>query len=261
MENILNQGKLHTFIAPTGYEYTIREQNGGDDDVISNASEARNLTNLSRFIAGIVVKTDSTSTGKLTVEQAHTMPALDKYCILIQSRIHSLGNIVEFSHDWEMEFGGICNYEQDLKEYLLSSYSDEGVSSEEAIRKPNAIPFYPMGKNNKNISIRVDSGKELVFDLMNTEGEAMVLNLPLDKQTKNKDLEARNIRLVEGDKDVKITNWSFFTASEMREIRKKVLSIDPVFRGLLTIENPIHPGMKKDLSIMGITDFFFPGEI
>ena len=56
-----------TFTAPSGYEYTIREQNGADDDILSNPSEASTLINISRFIAGIVIDTNYTANRKLTV--------------------------------------------------------------------------------------------------------------------------------------------------------------------------------------------------
>ena len=89
-----------TFTAPSGYEYTIREQNGADDDILSNPSEASTLINISRFIAGIVIDTNSTTNRKLTVEQAHMMPSLDRYAILIKSRILSNGEDLEFEYDW-----------------------------------------------------------------------------------------------------------------------------------------------------------------
>lgn len=80
-----------TFTAPSGYEYTIREQNGADDDILSNPSEASTLINISRFIAGIVIDTNSTANRKLTVEQAHMMPSLDRYAILINPGFYLMG--------------------------------------------------------------------------------------------------------------------------------------------------------------------------
>lgn len=59
MDNFLEGRKLE-FTVPSGYKYTIREQNGADDDILSNPVEAATLKNISRFIAAIVINTDYT---------------------------------------------------------------------------------------------------------------------------------------------------------------------------------------------------------
>ena len=56
-----------TFVAPSLNEYTIREQNGADEDILTNPVDIANLMNLSKFIAAIVVKTTATPSGKLTI--------------------------------------------------------------------------------------------------------------------------------------------------------------------------------------------------
>lgn len=118
MENaFLNARKLE-FTVPSGYKYVIREQNGADDDILSNPVEARTLRNISRFIAAIVVSTDYTSNGRLTVDDAHQLPVLDKYCIMFNSRMFSMGETVEFEHDWG-DGGGAILYSQELQEFLL----------------------------------------------------------------------------------------------------------------------------------------------
>ena len=45
------------FIGPSGYKYQIREQNGADEDILSNLSDMKTLMNLTKFIAAIVVTT------------------------------------------------------------------------------------------------------------------------------------------------------------------------------------------------------------
>lgn len=257
MEQEINSYLLE-FTAPSGFKYTIREQNGEDDDILSNPVEAQSLLNISRFVSGIVVSTDRTSNGKLTVEQAHGLPALDKYCILFNSRIHSLGNEIEFQHDWGKENGGIVNYSQDLNEFLFD-YSKE-PTEEELLTKPNAIPYYPEGKLSTDIPIKLSTGKELKFDLLNAVGEAYVLNLPLEKRTKNQEYVARNLCLNVDGKWDKVTSFRMFSVREMLEIKKHILSIDPIFTGTTTIENPSN-SMVEEISIVAIKDFFYPGEI
>ena len=51
-----------------------------------------------------------------------------------------------------------------------------------------------------------------------------------------------------------------FSVREMLEIKKHILSIDPVFTGTTTIENPSN-SMVEEISIVAIKDFFYPGEI
>lgn len=251
-------GYTLTFTAPSGHEYTIREQNGADDDVISNPSEAASLINISRFIAGIVVKTNYTENGKLTVEQAHNMPSLDRYAILISSRILSNGQELEFEFDWGPDRGGKTQYCQDLSEYLFD-YSKE-VDESMLMSKPNAIRPYPLKDKSKDIEIKLSSGKEVKFDLLTGASESYLVNLPLEQRTQNKSLIARNICLLVDGKWEKISSFHLFSTKDMREIRGNVRVIDPEFSGICTISNPFD-GMSSDINIMAIKDFFYPGEI
>lgn len=251
-------GQTKTFITPSGYEFTIREQHGGDDDVLTSVSDARTLKNLSKFLAGLIIDTDMTDNRSITFEQVHKMPALDKYAILLQSRIHSMGNIVNFTHDWGSDLGEI-EYEQDIEEYLLD-YAQFPPTEEILNEKPDAIPYYPLRKESTNIMVTLSTGKEITFDLMNAEGEAFIINLPLDRQSKNKELEARNLKLKVDGRFERVTKWSFFTMKEMMEIRKQVAAIDPTFKGNLTIHHPGYPDLTAVLNIVGIPSFFYPGE-
>ena len=131
---------------------------------------------------------------------------------------------------------------------------------EELLTKPNAIPYYPEGKLSTDIPIKLSTGKELKFDLLNAVGEAYVLNLPLEKRTKNQEYVARNLCLNVDGKWDKVTSFRMFSVREMLEIKKHILSIDPVFTGTTTIENPSN-SMVEEISIVAIKDFFYPGEI
>ena len=44
------------FTGPSGFEYEIREQNGADEDILSNLSDMKTLMNLTKFIAAIVIR-------------------------------------------------------------------------------------------------------------------------------------------------------------------------------------------------------------
>ena len=234
-----------TFTAPSGYEYTIREQNGADDDILSNPSEASTLINISRFIAGIV-------------EQAHMMPSLDRYAILIKSRILSNGEDLEFEYDWGPDGGGKSTYCQPLDEYLFD-YSKE-IDDDTLASKPNAIKPYPLKDKTKDIAFSLSSGKEVKFDLLTGASESYLVNLPLEQRTQNKALVARNLCLLVDGKWEKVSSFHLFSMKDMREIRTNVKAIDPEFSGICTLMNP-HNGMSADINIMAIKDFFYPGEI
>lgn len=251
--------RTFTFMTPSGYEVTIREQNGEDDDILSNPVEAQSMMNLSRFIANIIISCNYNERGKLTPKEAHELPALDRYCILFNSRKFSLGETVDFTYDWGAENGGKQDYTQELDEFLFD-YS-RVPTEEEVMAKPNAIPFYPMGNQFKDITFETSTGKKLKFDLLNARAEAYILELPMDQRTKNKELVARNLMLEVDGKWDKVTNFRMFSVKEMREIRNEVIGNDPVFMGLTTIENPKVPGQSTEISIVALKDFFYPGEM
>lgn len=245
------------FVTPSGHNVVIREQNGADDDILSNPVEAANLTNLSRFIASIVVKANYCENGKLTVDQAHSLPVLDRYAILFNSRIFSIGEVLDFDFDWK-EKGGKASYEQDLREFLFDYSHDP--TEEELEAKPNAIPFYPAGGKLVDFEITTRSGKSLLFDLLTAKGESWAANLPLDKQTRNVGLMARNLRLKVGDKYEAISNFQMFSVRDMIDIRTVVNTYDPTFMGTTEIENPV-THEKTEISVVAMKDFFYPGEI
>ena len=256
METTPTSVPLFSFIAPSGSSYTIREQNGNDDDIISNAVEAENLMNISRFIAAIVESTDIMGTPrKLTAQEAHNLPSLDRYCILMQSRIFSYGSELEFTEEWgdkqEVE------YTQDLHTYLFDYGEDpteEGLNE-----KPFAIPYYPNGKKVKDLTFATRSGKDLKLDLMNGAGEAFVVNLPLEKQTKNSTILARNLQLMVDGKWETVQNFSLFSTKDMSDIRKFINENDPVFEGFTELVNPLTKQVKRRY-LLTINSFFYPGE-
>ena len=249
-----------TFMTPSGHQVTIREQNGEDDDILSNPVEAASMMNLSRFISSIIVECNYFEGKKtITPQEAQILPALDRYCILFQSRKFSLGEVVEFVYDWGQDNGGKVEYSQEIDEFLFN-YSS--LPTEDEVKtKPNAIPFYPQGGQFKDLEFTTTYGNRFRFDLMNAKGEAYILELPLDQRTKNKELVARNLRMLVDDKWDRVTNFRMFSVKEMREIRAEIFGNDPVFYGITEIENPNVPGQKAEISIVALKDFFYPGEM
>jgi len=256
METTQPQTRTFEFIAPSGHSYTIREQNGEDDDILSNPVRAKTLQNLSDFASGLIV-TNTRNSGRLTSDEIQELPALDRYVILFNSRVFSIGKDVDFEFDWGKENGGIAQYEVDLNDFLFD-YSS--VPTEEVLNsKPNAVPFYPAPEKEKGIEINLTSGKVVSFDLLSGTGETYMVSLPI--KTKNSELKARNLKLsVQGKFEV-VENFRLFSVKDMMEIRAKVNEYDPIFAGQTDIENPHKSDQKTIINVVAIPGFFYPGEI
>lgn len=243
------------FYVPSGYQYEIREQNGEDEEILSNPKDMRDLMNFTKFIQAIVVKTNFTSNGRLTIQDALNIPVNDRYCILFQSRIFSLGDTVEFSYDWD---NGKVDYEQEVSDLLFDDYSEEKRSSlteEDLNAKPDAIPYYPEGKK-FDFEYTLESGKRIRFHLLDGNGERRLITLPKEKQTRNSPLLCRDLELYVDGKWEKVQNFSIFTVRETHEIRKRVMEVDPTFEGAVDIENP-ETGEKTRFPIITAPGFFF----
>lgn len=250
------------FVGPSGYTYEIREENGADEEVISNQAAAKDFMNITNYIAGIVVNTDFTTSGKLSPQEALDLPLLDRYVILIQSRMFSLGKEVEFSYTWPGD-STPTYYTQDISELIFSNYK-EPISEVEKASKPFAIPRYDMAEEFKSISYKgyeltLDSGKRVKFDISTGRTERYTLLLPESSQTRNSELKARNLQvLVDGRWEV-VENFGYFTRKELSQIRSVLVNLDPLYMGLVEIENP-KTGEKLDYPIFTTPNFFFPTE-
>lgn len=246
------------FIGPSGYKYVIREENGADEEIISNQAAAKNFMNVTNFISAIVVSTDATDNGKLTPSEALELPLLDRYVILLKSRIFSLGDKVPFSFIWPGEQIPI-HYEQDLNELLLEDYSN--ATESEALEKPEAVPMYKDREllrkiNFKGYELNLSSGKKVKFDLATGVTEKYAAMLPEEQNTRNSELLARNLHVEISGKWEKVEQFSLFSVKELAEIRSSIHEIDPLYSGLVDIENP-KTGEKLKYPIFGAPRFFF----
>lgn len=249
--------KTLSFVAPSGYEYTIREENGEDEEILSNTADVRGLMNITKFIASIVTATNFTKSGKLTIQDALEVPMLDRQLILIKNRIFSLGKDVPFTYQWPNS--NKVAYEQDLNELIYDDYTVE-PSEEEVEVKEGALPLYPNRElltehHFKDIPIILSSGKELLFDILNGEAEKLSVKL-MDQSNRNTDFYLRNLRLKVDDKYIVVQNFKKFSIKEMAELRAYITELDPVWPGTTKIENP-STGETLDYPIMASPRFFF----
>lgn len=249
------------FIGPSGYNYTIREENGEDEEVLSNPHDAQNLMNITNFISRIVVSTDFTESKKLTPQDALNLPLRDRYAILIHSRIFSIGESLDFAYTWPLE-SEPTYYAQDLRELIFDDYTN--ISKEALDNKPEAIkPYQDLDLlhkiNFRDYEVTLSTGKEIKFNFMDGNAEAWSLSLPTDKQTKNAELLARGLKLkVNGNWDL-VQQFSLFSIKEMSEMRSIVHKLDPIWQGTVEIVNP-NTNEKTYYPVLGAPHFFFPTE-
>lgn len=258
-----------TLTAPSGHTYTIREQNGQDEEILTNSADVKNIMNITKFLQAIIVETSRKPEGKgLTVDEVLRLPVLDRYAIMFEARIFSLGKDMDFVYRWEMPDGTTedIEFEQDLTEFLLpyegilnSDYSEEAIENI-LQEKPNAIPVYPMRGQERDIIITLETGKKIKFDLLDGHAERYAVKLADNQSTRNAELIARNLHLeVEGNFE-RVQNFSLFTRKEMAEMRKAVRSIDPVFTGTTEL---VHPRTNEVVNypIIANPAFFFPEDM
>jgi len=261
------QLRKKAFTLPSGYSCEIREQNGEDEEILSNPASIKNFMNINEFIAEIVTHTDFTASGKLLVQEVMKLPLLDRAVILINSRIFSLGEELEFNYKWprpenskdQAEF----TYTQNLKDYIFDDYGVK-PDEEELKAKPDAVPYYLLDEDTNNPGkvkltdhkFTLSSGKEIMWDVATVESEQYLMKLGLDNISRNKDLIARNLRLnVEGNWE-KVQNFKLFSVRDMAEMRKEILASDPSFIGTTDIEDPITHN-KTQVSILTVPTFFY----
>lgn len=256
-----------SFRAPSGIEYTIREQNGQDEEILTNVGETNKGMSMINFLQAIIMST-SKKPGKLTVAEVMNIPLLDRQVILLKSRIFSIGEDMEFKYRWPKE-GDMDRYEefeyvQDLNEYLFDSYDPEVYKADpesidiQLANKPKVIPIYPLGDKHL-LEFTLKSGKAIRFHLSDGHTEKYLFRVREADQTRNTDLIARGLELMVDGNWERVSNFSLFSLKDMREIRKLVNSYDPINNVTTTIENPI-TGVTQEISIFMIPDFFFPEE-
>lgn len=248
-------GNLKKCYLPDGGWVVIREQNGADDDIMSNPVKNADGTAFCEFIAGIIKESSYGPT--LTVKDVQSMPINVKYAILINSRIHSHGPILRFQMDWDND-GTMVEIEENLEEVFLLPYEDMAKAKELLSEKPFAIPPYPT----KDVlhTFTLTSGKSVRFKVVDTFGEMAVGLLPATKKTKNTELQyGRNLELSVDGKYEKVENFALFSVSDMKEIRKYVKEVDPFWNGDAVIDDPDLGSRMYNL--LSQPDFFYPEDI
>jgi len=249
-------GEIVSLITPSGYSVTLRQQNGDDDDIISNSGDAADGTSINKFIAAIVVDSDITPHGTITLQDVMEMKLCDKYYIILASRIFSLGQFLKFDFKWENTPEPVA-YEEDLAKYIWDYTKKEFPFKPE---HPDYFEYriqpHVAGKE-KTKEFVTRTGKKLKYTYINGNGEKYLMTLPDNSQSKNQEILARELYLWLEERWTRVQNFKFFSPLEMLDIRNELNEYDPTTNLVTDLENPITHS-KVPYPIVGTTDFFFP---
>lgn len=255
-------GNIVELELPSGFWVKIREQNGEDDDILSNPILAKDLSNVSILLSSLIIDTNLpfATGGKVNIENIDKLLVNDQAIILLGSRINSLGSSLEFTYNWGKPTG-ILNYTEDLNQYRWPYISGpEGFPHNESDTdyfKYRCKPYPADCYNQKYFTL--SSGKEVRMKHMDMASQKKLIALPSDKNTKNSEFLIRDLELlIDGDWK-RVENFKFFTSKDMQDLRKAIHKMDEPFKGFTELENPA-TGETVLYPFMGNSSFFFPGE-
>lgn len=249
-------GEIQEFITPSRNRVVIREQNGEDDDILSNALDVRKGIASAKFLSGVILEYGDTKR-RLSYKEVLDMKVSDFYYIMIVSRIFSLGQILNFTYHWD----GVpahTEYQEDLSRYIWDYSKDFPFDpSESGYDEFRIKPTTP----DLSREITLTSGKMLSYKYMTPNGENFINNTPPEKSSKNTELFARELKQKTNTGWTLVENFKFFSPTDMKEIRKDIMDNDPLIELLTEIPSPLNPNQKIFYPILSSPDFFFPREI
>lgn len=255
---IEKHGRCKVVLLPSGNSVIIREQNGEDDDIVSLSSNRQKGIHINLLIARLVVWYEGTD-GLINLDQIKSLWVKDKLAILIESRIMSLGNILEFTYDWGEKIGTV-KYEEDLSKYIWDYTKPVPQFGEENYFKYRIPKYVETDLPVRFIRTEGNDGivKTLRFSRMDGYSEEYTATIDRSDFSKNKELIARNLEWNIENEWKKVLNFSQFSAREMRDIRTAVKSFDPDYIPDTELTNPQDPSMIIPINILTIPEFFFP---
>lgn len=239
-----------TFIGPSSKVFVIREQNGADDDTLSRmgVGKGREIEIMNGFLAGVVESIDGNS--PVTPKDILDLGLRDKYAILIQSRIFSLGSDVKFNYAWK-EDRPPAEYSEDLTKFIWD-YSKPFPDNSSPDYHPQKLIPYP-AEGTIEISIK---DRMYTLDFLNGHGELILF---ADKaQSINTELIARNLSIKGADGVYnKVQNFAQVSSRDLSIIRSTAEKLDPIPMADVSIEDPTS-GETITVPLLSIRDFFFP---
>lgn len=247
-------GKTKEVTLPSGNVVLIREQTGEDDSILTNTKSSSEGNSFDKFIAAIVVSSKKHDNKQLTLQDVTKMRLRDKYAILFNSRIFSLGNILQFEYTWEGNKLPTA-YEEDLNQYVWDYSKPFPKEGEQDYYKYRIKPYPEKGDI---IEATLSSGKEISFNFLDGQGEIFLSRLNESTRNINSPLRARNLKIKGPDGNYHLVElFKEFTSKDMMEIRSLVNKYDEEYFPLTELVNP----ETNEITFINLTvslDFFFP---
>ena len=252
-------GPIVHCVGPSGKNFVLREQTGEDDDLLSAGFLGGNHDKVNLFITNIVVWTDvfKEDGGKLTTSNIGDLLVNDKYFILFQSRIFSIGAEMKFTYDWGGN-GGVVDYVDNLNNYIWDFGSKEPIpeEGEEGYFQYRMRPYSTDINPYEPLMFTTSSGKEVKMFITNVRAEKELLAKGQDV-TRNDDLKARGLELHTDTGWMKVNSFKFFSKKDMIQMHEYISQFEIPFFAFTEIENPVTN--KVELYPLVIDPaFFFP---
>jgi hypothetical protein len=243
---------------PSQRKYIIREQTGADDEILTSLREgSRSEVELvDRFLTSII--TGSIFEGKevpVSLLTVQTMPVRDRYCILVKSRIFSLGKELKFEFDFGEPFGKEP-FVEDLENYVWD-YEKPFPKRGDLDFLLERIPQYYVDPY-LGMKFHLTSGKQIKLKYLDGLGEGFMSKVNQVNPHVNQELIARDLAIMNSSGEYQaVLNFGVFTARDMAEIRSFVKAQDSRFDLISNIEHP-STGETIQVPILSLPDFFFP---
>lgn len=238
-------------LTPSQLSFTIREATGADDDILSLSGDESQT--IHKYLSAMVLK--GPDGGLMTPEDIAKLRLRDKYALLIESRIFSMGETLYFKYTWpntktpmEYEFNlkdFVWDYTQPLPEPHEETYFDQRIT-------PYSVEF---------LDKTLTSGKKVRMSFLDGIGEAYLLKIAPNKRTANHELMARNLEVLSAEGLwQKVINFQAFSSREMAEIRGIYSEVDKPPMGIIEIQNDVTFEVMP-VPVLSIQDFFYPTKV
>lgn len=242
----LYKGLTKQITLPSGRVVNIRETNGDDEELLSEATSVMDGTNIAIFLQSILLPEDGRA---YTTDEIEDWPINDKYGLIFKQRLFNHGFELKFSHSCTVK---TCkqtdNYTEDLKQF------DADLSDDKLILKPQQIFPYKAGSK-PVIEFTLTSGKKMKFSILTGKHEKN--SLEITQQTKNAPLKLRELEVEIQGVFTPVLHFAGFSTREMAEIRSKVTEFDSFFDPKVEFScskcNQLYV-----ISLMSMPTFFYP---
>lgn len=238
---------------------TIRETNGEDDDILSNLGEILKGHHVNNFIANIVME-DKKLNRKPTVEDIIKWPTNNKNYVLFKQRLINHGNDLKFQH--KCPNVNCKNYLEDKVQRLEDTIDkfDGNLADEKYVPKNSfSIRKYKPG-NDVMVEFETSSNKKFRFKILTGELEQNELEIDEGSISRNTKLLIRELELFNKNSWSRLENFRSIPSREMKEVRQKVIDMDPTFDPIINFNCPSCKAPYQ-LPLFQIPNFYFPEDM